>query len=191
MFVRLSARSRTHRPCEDTRIGKVLPFLLDLRRRKSRRISRTASPARKAPHTQETEERRREKETVVGRKVRRRPRLLRSFTNWFSSQQESMMNEKRHETKRNTEGMKNGCQRWMQNACNEWMYWQLMDERDFSSSVCDLTTSSSFSRLGLQWYVQSRYAWWMKKDMTEGWCKMDEKRMDANGGCRMLAFEEE
>jgi hypothetical protein len=63
----------------------------------------------------------------------------------------------------------------MQNACHEWMYRELMDERDFSSSVCDLTTSSSFSRLGLQWYVQSRYEWWMKKDMTEGWCKMDEK----------------
>jgi hypothetical protein len=54
MFVRLSARSRTHRLCEDTRIRKVLPFLLDLRRRKCRRISRTASPARKLhTHTRE------------------------------------------------------------------------------------------------------------------------------------------
>jgi hypothetical protein len=31
------------------------------------------------------------------------------------------------------------------------------------------------------WYVQSREAWWMKKDMTEGWCKRDEKGW-AQGG---------
>jgi hypothetical protein len=116
MFVRLSARSRTRRLCEDTRIRIVLPFLLDLRRRKCKRISRTARPARKLhAHTRQKRNGERKRQSWLAKSVvvlvySARLQIV------FSSQQESMMNEKRHETKRNAEGMKNGCQRWMQNA---------------------------------------------------------------------------
>jgi hypothetical protein len=173
MFVRASARSRTHRPREDTRIRKVLPFFLDLRRRKCRRISRTASPARKLhTHRRQKRDGERKRQSWVAKSVvvlvySARLQIVSLRT------QESMMNEKRHETERNAEGMKNGCQRWMQNACNEWMYRELMDERDFSSSVCcDFTTSSSFSGM---------FRAGMHDEWKKTWQRDDEKRMKKDG----------
>jgi hypothetical protein len=165
MFVRLSARSRTRRLCEDTRIRIVLPFLLDLRRRKCKRISRTARPARKLhAHTRQKRNGERKRQSWLAKSVVLlvySGRLQIVFSSAAGKHDEWKKTWNQEECRRDEKWMPTvdaECRRLK--TCNEWMYRELMDERDFSSSICDLT--SSFSRLGLQWYVQvlDRYTGW-------------------------------
>ncbi len=119
MFVRLSARSRTHRPCEDIRIRKVLPFLLDLRRRKCRRISRTASPARKLhTHTRQKRDGERKRQSWVAKSVvvlvysaRLQIVSLRSRKAWWMKKDMK------------PRGMQKGWKKWMPTVDAECMSW--------------------------------------------------------------------